>query len=559
MAFYSTYVYYSGNGVNTDFSVPFSYLNQNEVVVTRTGGAVSYVFLNPNMIRLSAPLAAGDSIKIERQTSLTSPAVVFKNGGTVTAKQLNDAFSQVLYGMQEANDTAGQGMLPGADTNWDAESKRIRNVATPTTPTDAANKAYVDTVATTPGPMGATGPQGPVGATGPQGPAGPQGQQGLTGLQGPQGPTGAKGDQGLQGPQGIQGPSGAAGATGPQGPQGPAGPAGPAGPQGAQGVAGPQGPSGADFQPDAVGLIANRGTYNTAAAGFSYLATDLEQLYFKLSATSGDWSNGITFGVGPQGPAGPQGPVGPQGAQGPQGPQGDQGPLGPTGPQGPQGPAGPQGVQGPQGPTGADGAKGAQWRGAYNSTVTYVVDDVIQYNGSAWIAILGGTGNTPPTLPITNNTYWNLFAKGYNAASELPFTPAGNIAATNVQAAVQELDTEKASKAGDTFTGDVVFNTTGQITVPSGSTAQRSASPVNGMFRYNSTTSQFEGYAGGQWGAVGGGATGGIGNAAFYENDKTITVNYTITSGKNAMSAGPITVNSGVVVTVPSGSVWTIV
>jgi len=36
-------------------------------------------------------------------------------------------------------------------------------------------------------------------------------------------------------------------------------------------------------------------------------------------------------------------------------------------------------------------------------------------------------------------------------------------------------------------------------------------------------------------------------------------VNYTITSGKNAMSAGPITIDTGVAVTVPTGSVWTIV
>ena len=53
--------------------------------------------------------------------------------------------------------------------------------------------------------------------------------------------------------------------------------------------------------------------------------------------------------------------------------------------------------------------------------------------------------------------------------------------------------------------------------------------------------------------------TGGTGNVIFYENDQTVTQNYTITSGKNAMSAGPITVNSGVTVTVPTGSTWTIV
>ena len=45
----------------------------------------------------------------------------------------------------------------------------------------------------------------------------------------------------------------------------------------------------------------------------------------------------------------------------------------------------------------------------------------------------------------------------------------------------------------------------------------------------------------------------------LYENSATISTNYTIGSGNNAISAGPITVASGVTVTVPSGSVWTVV
>lgn len=52
---------------------------------------------------------------------------------------------------------------------------------------------------------------------------------------------------------------------------------------------------------------------------------------------------------------------------------------------------------------------------------------------------------------------------------------------------------------------------------------------------------------------------GGGSDQVFFENGQTVTTNYTITAGKNAMSAGPITVNSGVVVTVPSGSGWAIV
>lgn len=55
-----------------------------------------------------------------------------------------------------------------------------------------------------------------------------------------------------------------------------------------------------------------------------------------------------------------------------------------------------------------------------------------------------------------------------------------------------------------------------------------------------------------------GGATGGGSDAIFYENGKTVTTNYTITTGSNAMSTGPVTINSGVTVTIPSGSRWVI-
>jgi hypothetical protein len=51
----------------------------------------------------------------------------------------------------------------------------------------------------------------------------------------------------------------------------------------------------------------------------------------------------------------------------------------------------------------------------------------------------------------------------------------------------------------------------------------------------------------------------GVASAVFFENPTTITANYTITTDSNAMAAGPITIASGVSVTVPSGSVWTVV
>lgn len=59
--------------------------------------------------------------------------------------------------------------------------------------------------------------------------------------------------------------------------------------------------------------------------------------------------------------------------------------------------------------------------------------------------------------------------------------------------------------------------------------------------------------------SISGGAMGGGSNRIFFENDITVTDDYTITTGKNAMSAGPLTINAGVTITIPSGSDWTIV
>ena len=87
----------------------------------------------------------------------------------------------------------------------------------------------------------------------------------------------------------------------------------------------------------------------------------------------------------------------------------------------------------------------------------------------------------------------------------------------------------------------------------------RPASPTEGQIIYETDTNLYYGWKGSAWSPIGGGATGGGTDDVFYENAQTVTANYTITSTKNAMSAGPITIDSGVTVTVPSGSFWTVV
>ena len=61
------------------------------------------------------------------------------------------------------------------------------------------------------------------------------------------------------------------------------------------------------------------------------------------------------------------------------------------------------------------------------------------------------------------------------------------------------------------------------------------------------------------WGDAAAGATGGGSDKIFWENGQTVTTNYTITNNYNAMSAGPITINNGIVVTIGTGENWTIV
>jgi len=113
--------------------------------------------------------------------------------------------------------------------------------------------------------------------------------------------------------------------------------------------------------------------------------------------------------------------------------------------------------------------------------------------------------------------------------------------------------------ASPTMTGDVTMSSTGFLKVPVGNNAQQpgqSGAPAAaaGQFRYNSDTGQFEGYTN-AWGSIGGGAgaTGGGNDEVFFESDTNVTTDYTITSGKNAHTVSPI-INSGVTVTVPSGS-----
>ena len=74
----------------------------------------------------------------------------------------------------------------------------------------------------------------------------------------------------------------------------------------------------------------------------------------------------------------------------------------------------------------------------------------------------------------------------------------------------------------------------------------------------NTTTNKVEGYyePGSNWKPLGGGANGGGSDEVFVENAMVVTTDYELTAGKSASSVGPITINSGITVTIPSGQNW---
>jgi hypothetical protein len=67
-------------------------------------------------------------------------------------------------------------------------------------------------------------------------------------------------------------------------------------------------------------------------------------------------------------------------------------------------------------------------------------------------------------------------------------------------------------------------------------------------------------YQSGSWSGIGGGggATGGGSDEIFVENGQTVTTSYSMPVGKNASSVGPISIDSGATIVIPSGSRWVI-
>jgi hypothetical protein len=148
---------------------------------------------------------------------------------------------------------------------------------------------------------------------------------------------------------------------------------------------------------------------------------------------------------------------------------------------------------------------------------------------------------------------------GMNVGSGKVLTIAGTIALTGDQIQVAEGGTGSTTAAAAKVALEVVTGATGSAVIPAGTEAQRNGSPAAGNFRFNTDVAKFEGYNGTAWGSVGGGATGGGADEVFVQNGQVVTTSYTLPGTKNAMSTGPITIDSGVTVTISSGARYVVI
>lgn len=190
------------------------------------------------------------------------------------------------------------------------------------------------------------------------------------------------------------------------------------------------------------------------------------------------------------------------------------------------------------------------------------------YNGYVWPGGDGSAGQQLQTDGAGNLTWAD--------PDSIPWTQKGQLVVgtgVNTQALLNVgPDTSFPVAQATAATGLAYSNSvTTAALLPSGTTTQRTTNTA-GQIRFNTTNNEFEGYGGipytgttSTWQYLSSMPTGPVQTATgtvdkiFYQNALVVTEDYTTPTTANSMSAGPIAIATGKTVTVPAGSVWTIV
>ena len=123
------FVRYTGNGTTASYTFPFQYLNQDHVEVSVDGVAAVFTFLNANTVTITPTPSAGQIIDIRRVTPKDTSIVNFTDGSVLLERDLDLLALFDLYIAQEAADAVENTISTDLTGRWDAQAKRLGNVA----------------------------------------------------------------------------------------------------------------------------------------------------------------------------------------------------------------------------------------------------------------------------------------------------------------------------------------------------------------------------------------------------------------------------------------------
>lgn len=242
------------------------------------------------------------------------------------------------------------------------------------------------------------------------------------------------------------------------------------------------------------------------------------------------------------------------------------------------------------------------------NTCYYTIADQSGSNWEVGIGTYTSSSNTLARTTVLDSSNGGTIVNFSSGTQNVFVTyPAGKVVTTDTLAYPPAIGGTTANTGAFTTltaSADSSFTSTGYLRLPKGTSGEQPGSPVTGMVRYNTTTNLFEGYSGAipAWNALAGASiTNDVATASFeyplfasstsgtlgtvytsnsnylykpstgelqaqamtanngiYTNSQAVAVDYTIAAGQNGLSAGPITVNSGITVTVSSGSTWVV-
>lgn len=146
----SSYIEYTGDGSQTDWTVTFPYLDVDHVHFYVDGTEVTTGISWPSagVIRATPAVASASVIRIERQTPNTA-LVNFENRNNLTADNLSTAALQAIYRAVESYDRSEESITTNNAGVFDFQGRRAANVGDPVNPSDLVSKAYADTVINT--------------------------------------------------------------------------------------------------------------------------------------------------------------------------------------------------------------------------------------------------------------------------------------------------------------------------------------------------------------------------------------------------------------------------